>query len=104
MIFADQIRPNSTWVLIRKCFNDDVKDDSGSVVVYLPDPTKEDTNWVEILAIGPKCRTLTQDEVGGMVMAPDFSHDLMRVSDRSEELFMIREAKLCESGVLVKDY
>jgi len=61
------IKPLGNRLLVRKCFNDDVKDDDGKTLIVLPEKSRDITFMVEILAIGPKCKVFTEDNIGGTV-------------------------------------
>ena len=89
-----EFRPISDWVLIRKCVHPDIMKDDGSVLLYLDDYTKNDTNWVEVIDVGPKCKNLRKEHVGLLVHCKEEQHrDLMRMpkSIDDDELFVARE-------------
>lgn len=48
-------------ILLLKCFNENILDDDGKVLVYLTDQTQDTTRWCEVIKIGPGCKTLTPD-------------------------------------------
>ena len=92
-------KPLSDWVYIRKCKNENILKDNGEILLHLPDEVKENTNWVEILAIGPKCKVLRPEHIGKLVhCSEDLSHDLMRLynSEWIEERFVAREHLVSE--------
>lgn len=81
-IDASHIKPIGTFMLVRKC----ERPQPGLIV--LPDLVREDTNFVEVLAVGPKCRHFGQDHVGKMVQCPDFADGMHNLGG---EFWMVKE-------------
>lgn len=94
------IKPMGNRVVIRKCFEDHVRDDAGKVVLYRTDNGLETTNWVEIISIGPKCRIITADHVGKRTIAPEIHNEMVRVEG---EDFIITETALLEAHGAIYD-
>ncbi|TXH12859.1 MAG: hypothetical protein E6R03_12230 [Hyphomicrobiaceae bacterium] len=88
------ITPMGDRVLIRKCFTDHVRDESGKVVIFMTDNAVETTNWVEIIAVGPKCRICRKEHIGTKTIAPEIHNDMVRVQDND---FIIKEMALLEA-------
>ena len=79
------IKPIGEFMLVRKC----QRPDAGLIV--LPDLVKDFTNYVEILAVGGKCKHFTAEHVGGLVQCPDFA-DGMHCIDERGEYWMVKES------------
>lgn len=84
--------PINSYVKIRKCVNDDVRDSDGNVVLYMTDKYIETTNWVEIIDVAEDCKHFTKEDIGRFCIAPENDNLLARLL-RSEE-FMLHETKI----------
>lgn len=85
-------RPIGDYVLVQKCFKDDIKD--GEVTIYRTDFDKETTNFAQIIEFGPKCKEVTQKHLKAFVLCPERSRHLHRVSG---EFFCIKESELIKT-------
>lgn len=65
-----KFRPNSDHILLLKCVNEEPDG------IVTPDKSRDRTNFLEIIAVGPDCKLFTPDTVGAIVHAPDWSHAL----------------------------
>ena len=83
----------SNLVKVRKCKIDDIMREDGEVLLHLPDAHKEWTNWVEILDVGPACKTILPEHIGRMAHCAENAHnDIHKLpSDWGEEIFVVRE-------------
>jgi co-chaperonin GroES (HSP10) len=84
-IDVSRIKPIGRHILVRKC----VHKDAGLIV--LPEQYKETTNFVEILAVGPKCMVFNQEHIGKIIQCPEFSDGLHFLVEGSSEYAMARE-------------
>lgn len=64
---VSKVRVMGRRLLVRMCFNPDIKDEKGRVLIVLPDKTREFTHWAEILQVGPKCKWFKPEHVGLLV-------------------------------------
>jgi co-chaperonin GroES (HSP10) len=97
-----KIKPLSRRILVRKCVNDHIRDEDGTVLVYKPDWVYEQTNTAEIVAVADDCRIFTCEHIGGFVELPEHITGLDCV-DEEKELFTVEEKILddvTESGVV----
>jgi hypothetical protein len=75
MIDAADFKPNSNFILLFKCTNDHVRDEKGNVLVTLTPKSLANTKWFEIVAVGPRCKFWSAEQVGKLSRVPrDFSH------------------------------
>lgn len=72
-IALENIKPINRFVLVRKCR----RGDEG--VIITPDEYKEQSNFVEIIAVGQKCLHFTNEHVGKCVQCPDFADGMHHV-------------------------
>lgn len=87
-----KITPMNHYVHVRKCIHDDVRDESGKVLVALPDESKERTTFVEVIAVGPKCKVFTPDAIGETVRCLQaYSSTLMHKIPNTEADFLMHE-------------
>jgi hypothetical protein len=100
-IDVDAFSPNSNYILLRKCVNDHVRAKDGSVLVELTDKSLANTNWMEVVAVGPKCKLFTQETVGHLVHAPNWRHDLVNYGATFGDGYWIcREESMTGQAVL----
>lgn len=81
-INVNKIKPVGNYMLVRKC----QRPDQG--IIILPDQVKEDTNFVEVIAVGNKCKHFLQEHVGATVQCPDFADGMHCIGG---EFWMVRE-------------
>jgi co-chaperonin GroES (HSP10) len=87
---AFNVKPLGDKILLHKCENDDVRGDDGEVLVALPDKTKDNTMFCQVLAVGPKCKN--EWPVGATVrLNYDFHQDLIAVPGGDGEVWVARE-------------
>lgn len=96
----EKARPLNDFVLLLKCTNEHVKDDDGKILIVLTDKSLDRTNWLEIVAIGPKCKDLAPDCVGKLVHLPNWSHDLVNVESTFGAGYWMAREKLLRGFVL----
>jgi len=78
-----RLRPIKRKVLCLKGYNDDWRDEEGNVLLYRATfgntASKERTWLAEILAIGPECETLTENDIGSWIELPEWAPNDMLV-------------------------
>ena len=84
-IDVSRIKPIGTHILVRKC--QQAKPD----LIEVPDQYREHSEWVEILAVGNKCKHFNSSHVGSLVQCPEFSEHLHFIVDGSSEWAMAKE-------------
>ena len=90
-IDINKVVPVGRHVLVRRCDRQDVEKDG--VTIYIPETWKDDTNFVEVLRTGPKCRTLSEADEGSIVHVPDAPgswHRRVRLDDEGT-CFLVNE-------------
>lgn len=70
MIDPSTFKPVGNHILLFKCVNEEPDG------LVLPDKVRDRTNFLEIVAVGPRCETFLPENVGDLVHAPNFSHYL----------------------------
>ncbi len=88
--------PLHDFIHVRKCVNEHVKDENGSVLLYMTEQFIDTTNMAEVVAVGPECRYNWKDAIGKFVMCPEVSRGMFCVGPNE---FVIRERTLEENGV-----
>jgi co-chaperonin GroES (HSP10) len=88
--------PLHDFIHVRKCVNEHVKDENGSVLLYMTDQFIDTTNMAEVLAVGPDCKYDWRDAIGKFVLCPEFSRGMFCVG---KDEFVIREQTLETYGV-----
>jgi hypothetical protein len=100
-----RIRPNGSFVYVRKCKTDHIRDENGKILLYRTEKDVETSNIAEIIAIGPDCKEFSRDDVGRAVEIPDGLSGVYRLGDMSvtvngevvpNEDFAVRESALFE--------
>jgi len=81
------LRPINRYLLVRKCEEDHIRDESGSIALYMTDNFIEETNWVEILAISEDCEWVPADCIGWFCVAPENDDKLQRCG-RTKDWFV----------------
>lgn len=100
-IDVDTFKPMGNHILLRKCRNDHARDDKGNVVVELTPKSLDNTNWMEVIAVGPKCKLFTEECVGHLVHAPNWAHDLVNYERTfGDGYWLCRERSITGKDVL----
>lgn len=76
---GDAYRPINGNVLVRKCENDHVRDESGNIALYMTDNHIEFTHWVEVIDVADNCRHMKKEHIGLFCIAPEESEKLNRI-------------------------
>lgn len=79
------ITPVGCKLLVRKCINKDPE------YIILPDQAREQTNYVEILKVGSRCKVFSDNDVGKKVQCPDYADGLHFISEGSSEFAIVNE-------------
>jgi len=88
------VRPVGKWVLIRKTARGEQID--GEYVdrgVVLPDIVWDNTNFVEIVDVGPECKLYTRDMVGAITWCPE-SPNSLNAAGCPSAFFWVKEEDL----------
>ena len=88
------------WVVVERGFNDDIRNEDGSVLIYLSDGEKDDTNLGFVRGVGPKCKDFTKDNIGDMVLCPIYDKGMFEVMP---DVFFIRESVLLPATVTTEE-
>lgn len=100
-----KITPLNRRIIVRKCVNDHVREEDGSVVIYKPDEVYEECGTVEIVDVAEDCRIFTPDDIGGFINLPDFV-DGLDLLDEENELWFVDERivdEIIETGAIFKE-
>jgi hypothetical protein len=81
-------------ILVRKCYNDHIRDASGEILLALPDSAREETNWDEIRMVGSECDVFTREDVGSFIQGPEYTDGMYGIGNS----MWIFEEHLVESG------
>lgn len=84
-ISVSDIKPIGNHILVRKC--ETAKPD----LIEVPDQYREQCEFVEILAVGPKCKVFGQDHVGKVVQCPEMADGMHSIGDSSSEFWICKE-------------
>lgn len=101
----DRITLLSDYILFQKCQRDHERDDNGKVLVYLPQEVQDDTQWCQIIKIGPECRYLTSEMVKGTRMfmhIPEYEQKGWHKI--AEDLFIVRERLMNAKNTELKPF
>ena len=101
------LHPLPGRVYIRKCMNDHILNEDGSVLLYLDDNSFDGDPlgrgaWCEVIGVG-KCRYFNESNIGGFIRAPEMSSSMFRLGsmrDGSED-FCIHEDALMEHSPMI---
>jgi hypothetical protein len=86
-------KPTEDRLIVRKCIRDHVRTDKGDVLVALCDSSLDTTRWVEILAVGPKCKLFRKEDIGKLAYCRyENGPDLKRVPDTEADYFVRERA------------
>jgi hypothetical protein len=104
-IDIDRITLLSDYILFQKCQRDHERDETGKVLVYLPQEVQDATQWCQIVKIGPKCRYLTNDMVQGTRMFMHIpQHEEKKWNKIAEDLFIISESLVDKKKTELKPF
>ena len=101
----DRVTLLSDYILFQKCERDHERDETGKVLVYLPQEVQDATQWCQIIKIGPKCRYLTNDMVQGTRMfmhIPEYEQKGWHKI--AEDLFIVREKLMNTKNTELKPF
>lgn len=86
-------RPTEDRLIVRKCIRDHVRDSGGNVLVALCDNSLDTTKWVQILAVGPKCKLFRKEDIGQLAYCRyENGHELKRVPGTEADYFVRERA------------
>jgi hypothetical protein len=104
-IDIDRITLLCDYILFQKCERDHERDETGKVLVYLPQEVQDATQWCQIIKIGPKCRYLTNDMVQGTRMFMHIpQHEEKKWNKIAEDLFIISESLVDKKKTELKPF
>lgn len=83
-------RPINRYVKVRKCLEDDIRDESGAIALHMTDVYKENTYWVEILEYADDCVLFPKQCLGWFCIAPECDERLQRC-ERTDDFFLHEE-------------
>ena len=89
---ASKVKPINNFVFVRKC----KRGDEGLIVTT--EQYKEHSEFVEILAVGGKCKIFDKSHIGKTVQCPE-AGDGMHCVDDHGEFWMVRETLLTPAVV-----
>ena len=81
--------PVNKNILVRKCTNDHIRDESGAIALYMHENYIENTQWVEILDFAEDVETIPASCIGWFCQAPESSDGLQRVESTKD--YMLKE-------------
>ena len=85
-IDISKIRPLGSFLLVRKCVQPEPD------LIILPDQAKEQTNFVEILAVGNKCKFFDKSHIGMTVQCPEYGDGMHPIVEGSSEYWFVKES------------
>lgn len=96
-----KIHPIGDHIFVRKCLNGAQEMFQGQVYhrkgnLVLCSGSGQNTNFAEILAVGPRCKHFTKDQIGKFIVCPEISNDMHRING---EDFSIRERAIAVLAV-----
>ncbi len=71
--------PVNKYVLVRKCTEDHVRDESGEVALYMTDNYIENTNWAEVVEPAGDCKYMKPEYNGLYCPLPESDEKLARI-------------------------
>lgn len=81
-----KIKPIGTHILVRKCKTEKPE------LIEVTDAFIEQCEFVEILAVGPKCKVFNASHIGSMVQCPEIADGMHSLVEGSSEYWMCKEA------------
>lgn len=87
-IDVSRIKPIGTHILVRKCVAKKPE------LIEVPDQYLEHSEFVEILAVGAKCKHFNQSHVGATVQCPEMAEGMHPLVSGSSEYWMVKESVL----------
>ncbi len=101
-IDVDAIRPHEDFLLLSKCYRPHKTDKTGRVLIFMPEKIRDNSEWFEILAIGPRCEIFDESDIGMLVRSKiepgEGNLDIRLVSDddldengERREIWLMRE-------------
>lgn len=88
LLFAKKVSgawvPINKNVLVRKCEEDHIRDESGAIALYMTQNFIEWTNWVETISVASDCRHMGPEYVGMFCVAPENDPRLNRILDSKD--------------------
>ena len=82
--------PVNQNVLVRKCTEDHVRDESGEIALYMTENHIENTNWVEVIESAADCRYIKPEHRGLYCPLPESDEKLARIGHSKE--FCVHES------------
>ena len=76
--------PVNGYVLVRKCENDHIRNESGEIALYMTEKHIEFTNWVEVLDPAKDCKYIKADYSGLYCPAPENDEKLARIGNSKD--------------------
>lgn len=76
---GDTYLPVNGYVLVRKCENDHIRDESGEIALYMTENHIEHTHWVEVIAVADDCKMMDKKYIGYFCVAPESDDKLQRI-------------------------
>lgn len=76
--------PVNKYVQVRKCENDHIRDEDGSIALYMSDNHIEHTTWVEVLHTADDCERIPKKWEGLFTPSPESDERLARIGDSKE--------------------
>lgn len=101
-----RIRPLGNYLYFRRCFKDDIRDKDGGIVLYRTETDANTENWNELIGVGPKCKAVRREDVGGFCHLPELATGMYRLGslkddDPSEDFAIKEDVLLNHFGAIV---
>ena len=98
-IVSGSIRPIGEHVFILRCTRTPTKVEGGvrrykMGEIYVPDRFGDLSHFGEVLAVGPKCKTVFPDDIGWMAKVDSDSHPDIRRLWPDTEIWAIKEPRI----------
>ena len=84
-INVSSIKPLGRFLLCRKCQTQKPE------LIEVPEQYIEQCEFVEILAVGGKCKIFSKDNIGCVIRAPEMADGMFNLEEGRSEYWMIRE-------------
>ena len=85
MINPQKIKPMGNRLLLHKCINEESQDG-----IILPEKSADNTNFCQVIAIGPKCK-IEWPEGAIVRVTTDYHQDLVGVPETNGEYWFAKE-------------